>query len=469
MFDASSVDNHLKYTASKCFVKHNSYDGETNSYIDDFDVALDMMVKRSVISLKSGNLAMYYAKSNTDQVNMYYSSYGSGFDQNLLRERAFLTMASYLYVLCLLIPLYLTVFSLVNDKRLGITNLLRQWGVNESQYFTSHFLFFTFTSVTASVLAFGAKIFLDVYSKNLAMINSFSFLFALMSSLLLSASLGMFLSSLMRRPTVVNVVLGFLSITFILLCYIFNLDTSGNLHWLYLSHVVNPDAFFAIGILFPWFTISKTFANSVILQVSTAALDKATTDYAIKEAKRIIDSLDEESSNLYWISFIGCFIYFFMAWYISQVSGDRDSTTRRSYFFIFQRSYWTGISRHKSLVEGDTHSILKQKSLTDQSIIIKKLSKIYSKGATAVKELSVSFSRGYCYTLLGHNGAGKTTLINMLTGGIFPTNGDAYILGASIKSESSLIFSKISVCPQEDILWDRLTAGEHVMIAARLK
>jgi len=39
------------------------------------------------------------------------------------------------------------------------------------------------------------------------------------------------------------------------------------------------------------------------------------------------------------------------------------------------------------------------------------------------------------FTLLGHNGAGKTTAINMLTGMVQPTRGDAEILGRSLVSE----------------------------------
>lgn len=36
---------------------------------------------------------------------------------------------------------------------------------------------------------------------------------------------------------------------------------------------------------------------------------------------------------------------------------------------------------------------------------------------------------GQIFALLGHNGAGKTTTIQMMTGMLQPTNGEAYVYG----------------------------------------
>ena len=64
-------------------------------------------------------------------------------------------------------------------------------------------------------------------------------------------------------------------------------------------------------------------------------------------------------------------------------------------------------------------------------ITINKLTKKFGI-VTAVDELSLSIKEGEVFTLLGHNGAGKTTLIQMLTGVIQPTAGDAVMYGSSI-------------------------------------
>lgn len=76
---------------------------------------------------------------------------------------------------------------------------------------------------------------------------------------------------------------------------------------------------------------------------------------------------------------------------------------------------------------------------------------------------------GTTLALLGKNGAGKTTLVNILTGKLMPTSGDAEIFGHSIITEMSKILSEVSLCPQNDVLWPFLTAKEHLTIMKRLK
>jgi len=75
------------------------------------------------------------------------------------------------------------------------------------------------------------------------------------------------------------------------------------------------------------------------------------------------------------------------------------------------------------------------------------------------------------FTLLGPNGAGKTTTINMLTGVLQPTAGDALVLDDSIVGDDSMnrIKQTMGVCPQFDILWEGLTAREHLRLFAVLK
>ena len=76
---------------------------------------------------------------------------------------------------------------------------------------------------------------------------------------------------------------------------------------------------------------------------------------------------------------------------------------------------------------------------------------------------------GELFTILGHNGAGKSTLINILTGNISPTSGTATIEANDIISDPLAIEELIGLCPQHDILWEELTAKEHIELYANLR
>jgi ATP-binding cassette, subfamily A (ABC1), member 3 len=70
---------------------------------------------------------------------------------------------------------------------------------------------------------------------------------------------------------------------------------------------------------------------------------------------------------------------------------------------------------------------------------------------------------------VGHNGAGKSTLINIITGVTTPTHGKVFINGLDVEHDVAEIQQTIGVCSQDDLLWDELTAKEHMLLTAAFK
>ncbi|GMH90340.1 hypothetical protein TrVE_jg12263 [Triparma verrucosa] len=96
------------------------------------------------------------------------------------------------------------------------------------------------------------------------------------------------------------------------------------------------------------------------------------------------------------------------------------------------------------------------------AVSIRDLQKSFDNGAVkAVDGLTVDFNMNEITSFLGHNGAGKTTTIQILTGLHAATGGDAFVCGKSINHNMDAVREMISVCPQENILWDTLTVEEH--------
>ena len=77
--------------------------------------------------------------------------------------------------------------------------------------------------------------------------------------------------------------------------------------------------------------------------------------------------------------------------------------------------------------------------------------------------------KGQITALLGHNGAGKTTTMSILTGLFTPTTGNAYINGYSVQTEMDMIRRSLGICPQHNVLFDRLSVYEHLTFFSMLK
>jgi ABC-2 type transport system ATP-binding protein len=80
----------------------------------------------------------------------------------------------------------------------------------------------------------------------------------------------------------------------------------------------------------------------------------------------------------------------------------------------------------------------------------------------------VSFEVGPGVTaLLGPNGAGKSTMFRMLCGLARPSKGSVRVLGRDPRADISVTRS-IGLVPQQETVFERLTARQFVVLAARL-
>ncbi len=80
----------------------------------------------------------------------------------------------------------------------------------------------------------------------------------------------------------------------------------------------------------------------------------------------------------------------------------------------------------------------------------------------AVDGVSFEASQGEIFSLLGPNGAGKTTMISMLSCLLRPDQGEAFVMGHSIKDDQMGVKSNLGVVPQEIALYNDLSARENL-------
>ena len=87
--------------------------------------------------------------------------------------------------------------------------------------------------------------------------------------------------------------------------------------------------------------------------------------------------------------------------------------------------------------------------MSQDLISINKLSKTYSNGLNALKEVNLNIKKGEILAMLGPNGAGKTTLISIICGIVTPSSGKVNVDGFDIIKDYRITRTKIGLVPQE--------------------
>ena len=190
-----------------------------------------------------------------------------------------------------------------------------------------------------------------------------------------------------------------------------------------------------------------------------------------------------------------------LAWYFDHILSHNRGKSLTPYFF-FTSSYWCPKRKNKIkktfkkkkgeiLIDEDNEIYLQniemerkkveenlENGVKTDGIRIYNLSKIFRNYSScfkskydvdALKDIFLEIDKGEVTCILGHNGAGKTTLINIMTGLLNATSGKVFISNFDISIFGQEIRKSIGICPQFDILWENLTAREHIKLYSMLK
>lgn len=101
------------------------------------------------------------------------------------------------------------------------------------------------------------------------------------------------------------------------------------------------------------------------------------------------------------------------------------------------------------------------------AIEVKNLKKTFG-DLQAVAGVEFAAEKGEILSLLGPNGAGKSTTISMLSGLLAPSEGDATIMGHSIRSAPEAAKASLGVVPQDIALYPDLSARENLVFWGKM-
>ncbi|XP_059199203.1 glucosylceramide transporter ABCA12 [Centropristis striata] len=198
---------------------------------------------------------------------------------------------------------------------------------------------------------------------------------------------------------------------------------------------------------------------------------------------------------LCWLLLIDSILYFIIGIYIRMVFPGKYGIPA-PWYFPFKASFWaelcccvksnskvgrgllfTNIMQKNQPVfsddKGKGQSALSSQAGEDFSelpvgVALHGLSKIYGE-RVAIENLNVSFYEGHVTSLLGHNGAGKTTTMSLLTGLFAPTSGTIEVYGRDMQDNIEDVRKELGVCMQYDVLFDHMTAKEHLLLYGQIK
>ena len=101
-----------------------------------------------------------------------------------------------------------------------------------------------------------------------------------------------------------------------------------------------------------------------------------------------------------------------------------------------------------------------------ETVTIQSLSKTYTGGKKALKQLSLSLSSGEVFGFLGPNGARKTTTVKLLTGVLTPSGGSCEILGVNPNTQPEKAHLLSGIVTEHAQMYDNLTGIENLLFYA---
>ncbi|KAJ3102571.1 ATP-binding cassette sub- A member 1 [Phlyctochytrium planicorne] len=415
------------------------------------------------------------------------------------------------FFFCTVMVIFINVINQVlTEKELKLRHAMEMMGLKPFIYWGSHVISQSIVILVASIttvllgLAFRFKAFVNTDAGVLILI------FFLYTEAMVF--LAFFITTLIRRARVGVLVGIFIFIVGLLFeSFVFSESYLGYVWWT----AETPKWIANCLLLLPFFNFGKLFLD--ITTLTTGKLDTVTstyvpgpgfawvalfqpvpTDYLPVYPSGSVPDVPAPIVSIYFLlADIG--IYGFLAWYFDNTVPNEYGYFLPPWFFLLP-SYW-GYEGSKArtislsswlktvlaksypgyAIEMEDPDVKSERescydARNDSDVKIVNLRKIYKKALyptkqdkIAVKSLCIAMQKGQVLALLGQNGAGKSTTMNILSGLTQAHSGDAYIFGYSVKNQMSSLRKIMGVCPQHDILFDDLTAKEHILLYAGLK
>ena len=172
----------------------------------------------------------------------------------------------------------------------------------------------------------------------------------------------------------------------------------------------------------------------------------------IEEAKAVIFPL----GNALLFLVVDTLLLVVLVWWLSHIWQGKYGSAKPA-CFCFTPKYMCGKRAPSAITPGPSQSV------EQPALSIRHLRKVFPDGKVAVDDLTLEIEKGEIFALLGHNGAGKTTALNCVVGLTPATSGELVINGYNVQTELELARQQLSVCPQDNPMFEEFTVKMHLL------
>jgi len=377
-------------------------------------------------------------------------------------------------------------YQVVYEKEYKLRQGMRMMGLKSSMYWLAWFIESQIINILSTLLIICVGLacdfaFFRTTDFAVLLIVFYLFIFAM-------AQMAFFFSTILPTTKLAIYMSMMVFIIGALLCLIFSLFGAGIFPLMYSGGSIATPFRYILSFI-PMFNFSKAVFDINSLSYTLGEIKGTGFTWSNLYDDRKLGNDDDATvipatieSLYYQLGLVGIFTV--LAWYCDNAIPGASGGASYGPFFFLRPRYW-GFNSH-SQGSKDGYEVLdaeKESNLSERAggpepaLQCMRLIKIYqgipfvhrSGDVLALRGFSATIDEGQIFCLLGHNGAGKTTTVNILTGLFEPTYGDAFIYGLSVVNQMETIRRIMGVCPQHDILWNELTAREHLEIFAELK
>jgi hypothetical protein len=394
---------------------------------------------------------------------------------------------------------------IVTEKELKLRHGMEVMGLKPTVYWLSHFL-------SNTVLVFFNGLFTTIwgYIFGFQAFRSTNFGVLLVTFFLFGEGMVMFaffITTFVRKTRIAILIGIFIFIIGLLFeSFVFSGPFIGYIWW---SEKTIDRAGWLVLMFFPFFNFGRMFLD--ITTLTTGLLDTLTDTYipgpgfpwetlynAVANSSLPTYGADGQPNvpapiQSWYFLIMNCAFYGVLLWFFNNVVPNEYGMSRPPWFFLTP-TYW-GYEPSSQVdlkqwqdryakdaqpdeADEDSDVVAERKRALDPEYFpelkIVNLRKVYRNwGAesdkVAVRNSCFTVQEGKLLALLGQNGAGKSTTISMLSGLTPSSAGDALIYNHSVRDSILSIRKIMGICPQHDILFDDLTAREHIQLYAGLK